>query len=550
VTKQASLSPVNDLSLEVGSANFERATGDFGFVVDGDTAVRLNLMGQRNSVVDRDQVLNQKNGFAPTVTFGIDKPTSLTLSFLHQEDNNLPDYGIPFIGSSPAPVPRNTYYGLTNYDRTRTEADIATLRFETKLNDRLTFENSLRYAHYNFEYLFSGPNLADDYTDVPPPGTPLDQILVYRDQASSDGSQKELVDHADLTGKFETGKVAHTLIAGVEASRETMNIERFTNGIDDLPPTTLLDPASSYSPPTPLDVEDAPKSVGTDLSADVMDSMHVLPILDVDAGVRWDRFSTHFSEAYSGSVYQSVDTEVSPRAAVVYKPTPTQSYYVSYGESYNPAIEYLTLAPDSQALSPEKDYTTELGAKISLLNNRLSLTGAVFDTLLENARNADPDDPTVQDGIFDQRVEGLELGLTGYITSEWEITAGYTHLRDRITESDADPDSIGKLAPNVARDSANAWLTYEPTHAWQIGAGVIYQGQRYADQDNTAGVPGYAELNAMVSYRVNKHLDLQLNVNNVTDKVFYYGIYYTGTDENHVIPAAGRTFLFTARLHF
>jgi catecholate siderophore receptor len=54
----------------------------------------------------------------------------------------------------------------------------------------------------------------------------------------------------------------------------------------------------------------------------------------------------------------------------------------------------------------------------------------------------------------------------------------------------------------------------------------------------------------MLSYRVNKHLDLQVNVNNLTDKLFFYGIYYTGPDENHAIPSPGRTFLFTARLHF
>ena len=550
VTKQATLAPVDDVSLEVGSGDLERATGDFGFALDGDTAVRLNLMGQRNHVVDRDHVLYQKNGFAPTITFGIDKPTTLTLSFLHQQDNDLPDYGLPFVDGAVAPVDRATYYGLTNYDRTRTEADLATVRLETRINDHLSFENATRYAHYNFEYLFSGPNLADDYTEVPPPGTSPSEILIYRDQASSEGANKEFVNHTDLTAKFDTGPVAHTLVTGIELSRETSNVERFENGIDDLPPTTLINPVNTYSPPTPLDVVDLPDSVGTDVSADAMDMMHVLPVLDVDAGLRWDRFSSHFSESVSGSAYKSIDTEVSPRAAAVYKPAPGQSYYLSYGESYNPAIEYLTLAPDSQALAPEKDYTTELGAKIGVLANRLTLTGALFDTALKDARNADPDDPTVQDGTFDQQVQGLEVGVTGHLTSEWEVTAGYTHLRDRITASSNDPASVGNQAPNIAKDSANAWVTYEPAHGWQVGLGAIYQSHRYADADNSAGVPAYATLNGMLSYRVNKHLDLQVNVNNLTDKLFFYGIYYTGPDENHAIPSPGRTFLFTARLHF
>jgi catecholate siderophore receptor len=549
VTKQATLDPVNTVTLEAGSADLERVTGDFDWALGASTAARLNLMDERSNVVDRDHILNKREGFAPTVAFGIGKPTNLTLSFLHQQDNDLPDYGIPFIGGAPAPVPRNTYYGLLNYDRTRTEADIATLRFETKVSDHLFLVSSLRYAHYNFEYLFSGPNLADDYTEPPDPGTPPADILVYRDQASSSGKMKEMVEHSDLTAKFHTGSVAHTLIAGFEASREASNVERFENGIDDIPPVPLLNPPDSYNPATPLIPVDFPNSVGTDLSVDAMDTAHVLPTLDVDAGLRWDRFTSHFSEAVSGSAYDSVDTEISPRTALVFKPTSGQSYYISYGKSYNPAIEYLTLAPDSQALSPEKDYTVEAGVKSSAFRNRLTITGAVFETYLDNARNADPDDPTVQDVPFNQEVQGIEAGISGYITPEWEVTAGYTYLRDRITQS-TDPLAVGMQAPNVAKESANGWLTYEPSRALQLGGGFNYQGHRFADTENTAGVPGYVVFNAMLSYRLNPHLTLQVNVNNLANKLFYYGIYYTAREENHVIPSAGRTLLVTARLRF
>jgi catecholate siderophore receptor len=549
VSKQPSLSPVDEVDAEAGSAGLVRATADLGWAFNGSTAARLNLMDERSGVVDRDHIENARNGFAPAIAFGIDKPATLTLSFLHQEENDLPDYGIPFIDGAPAQVDRSTYYGLTNYDRTKTQADIGTARLELKINDHLSIVDSLRYAHYSFDYFLSAPNLADDYTEVAPPGTPLGQILVYRDQPSSSGTESELIEHVDLTAKFDTGAVAHSLIAGIEVSREVSDVTRYLNGIDDLPPTTLINPASSFSPPTPLEPDDFPDSTGTDVSLDAMDSMHLGPKVDLDGGIRWDRFNSHFSEAASGSAYERDDTEVSPRASVVFKPAPGQSYYVSYGESYNPAIEYLTLAPSNDSLSPEKDYTTEVGTKLSILHGTLDVTGALFDTTLENARNADPDDPTVQEVPFSQRVQGLELGVSGYITPEWEIKAGYTLLRDRITGS-GDPDAVGKQAPNVARDSLTSWLTYEPNRSWQIGAGARYTGHRFADTDNTAGVPGYEVFDAMVSYRVNEHLDLQVNVNNLADKLFYNGIYYTGPDENHTIPSAGRTVIVSARLKF
>ena len=47
-------------------------------------------------------------GVAPTLAFGIDTPTRLTLSYFKEEENNLPDYGIPFIDGAPAQVNRST----------------------------------------------------------------------------------------------------------------------------------------------------------------------------------------------------------------------------------------------------------------------------------------------------------------------------------------------------------------------------------------------------------------------------------------------------------
>jgi catecholate siderophore receptor len=74
----------------------------------------------------------------------------------------------------------------------------------------------------------------------------------------------------------------------------------------------------------------------------------------VDAGLRWDRFDSSFSEAYSGTAFSRRDTFVSPRAAVIFKPDATQSYYLSYGTSYNPVIEYLIVAPSDQSLAPRR----------------------------------------------------------------------------------------------------------------------------------------------------------------------------------------------------
>jgi catecholate siderophore receptor len=549
VTKQPMLTSMEAASVEVGSADTERATADLNAAIGDHAAVRLDLMQQHSGVADRDHVLNEKNGIAPAIAIGINTPTTLTASYLHQYEDDIPDYGIPFIDGSPAPVNRRNYYGLINYDRTKNTTDLATVRLDHRFNDHFSLTDSLRYGRYDFEYLLSAPHLDNDFTEPPATGTPLAEILVYRDQPSSAGIQDELISRTDLTSKFETGGISHTLITGIELSRENTDVTKFINGIDVIPPTPLLDPDPVFSPPTALQADVQPRTYGSDVSFSVMDRMRLTPQWDLDGGLRWDRFNSHYSEATTGSAFSRNDTELSPRAALVFKPDASQSYYLSYGNSSNPAIEYLSLAPTSGSLSPEKDDTTEAGMKLDFLHRSLSLTGAVFDTLLVNARQADPDDPTVQLLPFDQRVLGAELGLSGYLTNELEIQAGYTHLDDRISAS-TDAPAVGKRVPNMPTDSLNLWMEWEPGRTWKFGGGPLYMSQRFADTYNTAGVPAYVVFNAMVSYRVNAHLDLQLNLNNLTDKLYYSSLYYTEVDENHAVPGPGRTLLLTARMRF
>src|SRR5450631_1130810 len=182
ISKQPQLTPLAALSVSAGQADYWRGTGDFNLPLSDTAAARVAVMDQRNGVVQRDQVTYRRYGIAPTLAVGMGTPTRLTLSYFKQEENNLPDYGIPFIDGAPANVDRNNYYGLVDYDRTRTNTNIGTIRFEHDFNDVITISDSLRYANYGFEYLVDGPFLGNDFVDPPPPGTPYAGIKVSRDQ--------------------------------------------------------------------------------------------------------------------------------------------------------------------------------------------------------------------------------------------------------------------------------------------------------------------------------------------------------------------------------
>ena len=549
ISKQPTLTPEASVTGSWGQANYYRTTADFNLPLTDTIAARLTVMGQKYGVEQRDQVEYKTWGLAPTLALGIGTPTRVTASYFKEVENNLPDYGIPFIDGAPAHVERSNFYGLVNYDRTRTNTNIGTLRVEHDFNDQLTVSDSLRYANYGFQYLVDGAFLGNDFVDPPPPATPYAAILISRDQPSSAGTTSLLINRTDLTTKYAMAGFANALTLGLEVSKEQSNVNRFQNGLDDIAPTPLLSPDAFHTPPTPLTAYSNPKGEGKDVSAYALDHASLGGHWDVDLGLRFDRFKTNFNEAITATAFGRTDNFVSPRAAVIFKPDEDQSYYLSYGTSYNPAIEYLIVAPSNDSLSPEKNSTLELGTKLKVLGDNVELTAALFDTRVHDVRNSDPDDPTVQQAPFDQRVKGVELGISGYLAKIWELSANYSHLNDKITRT-TDPLSLGRSAPNSPHDSVNVWTKLEPSEEWTAAGGFTALSRRYADTENTAGVPSYVVFNAMTSYAVNEHLKLQVNLNNVTNKLYYTGFYYTGIDENHALPSAGRTLIGTATYRF
>ncbi|MEO7206197.1 MAG: hypothetical protein ABI356_07620 [Steroidobacteraceae bacterium] len=103
ISKQPNLTPYAALRVSGGQANLPLSVT---------AAARVTVMDQSNGVVDRDQVHYRRDGVAPSLSLSIDTPTRLTFSYFKEEENNLPDYGMPFIDGAPAHVARSNYYSL------------------------------------------------------------------------------------------------------------------------------------------------------------------------------------------------------------------------------------------------------------------------------------------------------------------------------------------------------------------------------------------------------------------------------------------------------
>jgi catecholate siderophore receptor len=551
VSKAPFAAPLYSLTTSIGSNDLYRATADVNVPIAPASALRVNAMGESSAVAERDEVKNRRWGLAPSLALGMGSADSLTLAYLHEQENDVPDAGIPFVDGEPAPGPRNAFYGLAS-DRTSSDVDIGTARLKHDFTPGLTLSDTLRYAHYAFDFRDTMPNFG---SDVPTPGTPLGEILVGRDAPGSSGIQTNLTEQLDLSAHFSTGAVSHAFIAGLEIARQTSGITRYLNPFNNdngwIAETPLLD----ANPNEPLPgVQPASSEQHTNADSDaayVTDTMGFGPYLELTAGFRFDRFAADYDQLalQSGATLHldHVDRVGSPRAALVFKPTPMQSYYLSFGTSFDPSAEALALTTKTANLGPVKAKTYEAGAKTGWLGGAVSLTGAVFRTEVDNAQTNDPENPTITVLNGDQRVDGLELGLSGHLTRQWEVFGGYTYLDGR-TIAAGNPAYVGKFLPNTARNALNLWTEYEFSAAWEVGAGVNWLGHRFADSAEAANIPGYAVWSAMASYRLTRHLSAQINVFNLFNRTYFVNSYYTSAAENHVIPGPGRSVMLSVRL--
>jgi len=161
-------------TLQFGSDLTRRIAADVNEPIGKTSAFRLNVMGHDSQVAERDVAENRRFGVAPSLAFGLGTTSRLTLSYYHQQADDTPDYGIPWLFNGPAPVDRNNYYGFRDGNYLRTDVDVLTAKVEHDFGSSITLRNQVRYGHYKRDALITEARIAG----TPDPDTPLEDISV------------------------------------------------------------------------------------------------------------------------------------------------------------------------------------------------------------------------------------------------------------------------------------------------------------------------------------------------------------------------------------
>jgi catecholate siderophore receptor len=538
-------------ALEFGTNETKRVTADVNTPVPAfgpGAAFRLNVMGNIGNVAGRDVAENRRFGVAPALVFGLGTPTRLTLSYFHQTEDDNPDYGIPWLFNGPAPVRHENYYGFEDGNYLRTYADIGTLRLEHDFNSAFTVRNQVRYANYDRDVLITEPQIIGVA-----PAAPLSAINVNRHQIGVKSAETVLDEQLDTTSVFKTGPITHTFVSGIEAARETSDPTR--PAYSGVPATNLLEPNPRQELAGSVSIASRVHTAAVSVGAYALDTMKLAQKWELTAGIRFDRFDTSYTQSISPtSAFSRIDNLPTWRTALVYAPKPNGSVYFSAGDSFNPSAESLSLSAGNVNLPPEKNMSYEAGTKWDLASGRLSVRSAVFLTEKTNAREPDPNDPLRNVLAGKQRVDGVEAGVSGHITRHWQVLTGYAMLASKVVSSKAYPDAVGAQLANVPRNTATVWTSYDtPWHHLEIGGGGQFVDSRTASStkplDPTTRlvrqVPSYWVFNAMARYPLGEHVNLQANVQNLTNRYYYDELH-----PSHIVLGEGRVALIGINFKF
>lgn len=577
ISKQASSEhDFTRLKAGFGTDEFRRIELDANHVIDDTTAVRFNLLQAYENVPEREPADRARDGYAASLLLKPLDKLEVIADIYHLEAKDKPDLGTYIRPNGGAPVADLRPY-LQDQDFLTSDMDVATLRLKYEFTDKLRLTNALRQGSADNGYVTTGARGTVRGANDPASGVDTVTLSTHQGWQQVDylANQLNLFVDTDLAG------MKHQFIAGVEFTDHAvlngvytnLNNPALQNCITGTTATTnnaycIVDANGAYIGNINSVMGRSIKKGNWDSdwnvktwSLSLMDTVELTDRLNLFAGVRMDDFdysnTIQDTTTLARTPYTYGDTLFNWNAGVIFEINDFGNVYASYstaseingGESdlgancgYGGVCTIAASATLVRNSKPEKTGNIELGTKWNLVDDKLLLTAAIFqvtkDDVMEGTANSYATTGTLNSGR--NRVEGLEIGLTGNLTEKLSTQFGAATMKAEVLASAADPASVGRTLSNFADDSVFLQLRYQMVPSFAFGATATYSSERYAGQpdsaaawDNARGtysytVPDYTVYDLFANWDVNKQTSLRLNVGNVTNEDYYLAAYRSG----------------------
>ena len=501
-------------SFDLGADDF----GAFDFAADyntstGDnTALRLNIhsdtLENHRDFFDGDRV-----GFNPTVRIQMSDRTTLDLSYEYADHERFIDRGIPTANGQPVEALKDVVFGTSDLNLTTLEADI----FRGILTSDLTDTSKAIFTLTSSEF-------EKMYKNLYASGYDLTTNVVTLDGYYDPTERENLIFSANLVNELQIGGATHTLLIGAEVvdtdnknvrydtywsttgkDKESFNVSRPLNiATNSAGVATMVDYTTKLKSSTTSDIEVT--------SFYIQDQIDLSDNLVILLGGRLDQFDITVDDVKAGSAQSRDDDEFSPRAGIIFKPQENVSLYLSYSESFLPRSgeQYKKLTASSAALDPDVYESSEIGINWDITPD-LSLRASYFDS---EQTIATRDESGEGAEIVGLQVDGIELEVKGQVSDQLYISFGYSDM-DGETSSGGEPREIPE-------NTMSLWTTYQVNDKFGYGLGVTRQGESNISNNKPGLIlPDYTRVDFAAFYDVSDDLTIRLNVENITDEVYF-----------------------------
>ena len=566
-------------SIAYGTEDRRRVTGDWNRALESldGAAFRLNVMGQRGGVAGRDVLERDSWGVAPSFAYGLGTDTRFYAYGQHIHQDNTPDGAVPTVGISDyrfaapnaniagPPARATNYYGV-NGDFENIRADMITARIEHDFAPDLTLRNTSRWGESQQQRVLTAPLQAPNIVNPNDPST----WTLNRTRHASFRDNTIITNQTNLTAKFTTGNIQHSLSSGLEYIFEKQFTPTY-GGLGVLAPTSLYHPdrngVFTTAPAIARTLQYANGHTSTG-ALYAFDTWELTPRWQLTTGGRFEHYETQTeNSSATGAVTSESQSDhlFSWKVGALYKPTEAGSIYVAFANSLKPpGADNFTLnsTPTTAGgvnaanpnLDPQRATNIELGTKWDLLDARLFATAALFKSTNRNdLQRNDPGDPDAIIQYGEKEVRGIDLGLVGQLTPAWQISAGLTRQNTDVKEGTFGGTQTGAVINFSPKFSATMWTTYHLPMGFTVGGGVRHvdtSARTVSTVAPTAGVfevPSYTVVDLFAAYDVNENIALQLNGYNLTDEDYISSINNSGF---RYLAGTPRSYLATVNFKF
>ncbi|TGE24010.1 TonB-dependent siderophore receptor [Hymenobacter aquaticus] len=599
VTKKPQFERGGSVGLRGGSFGFWKPMVDvYGAVGQSDkVAFRLNGSFEKANSF-RDEVTSQRVYVNPSLLFELSPKTTLVLEGDYLRDNRTPDFGVGAIDYNILDS-RSRFLNVPGAKNTTNQTS-TTATLTSRLTDAWQLRATGGFQRYDNEQRTGNRPTGINNGTITKTNSTTKVSTVYarpqlygnwqRSLSRTQTAENYYLAQLDLTGKFRTGWLGHTLLVGADADQYQTNA--LTYGAQAFDSINVLDRSRAVPAPAKRvsgydQLVFSSRTLGSTRRAGfyAQDLLAISEQVKLLAGVRWSYLETPVTTyAYDAPVngVQKItateaktryDNAFSPRLGLVFQPLKTMSLFASYSNSFVPNTSASSFDADGKPLAPSVIDQYEVGLKNDLFKGALSANVTAYrivnsnqtQTILPGAANYNQNRPTAQEMAGEVTSKGVEIDVQSKPMMGWSVITGYSYNHTAYTNSNI-YENGSRLRYNPAH-TANLSLYYAFSSAFGghsflrgLNAGITtyYVGDKLAGRntrlvDPSTGkawatadafklirIPDYTQFDASLGYTYDR-LSVRVKLANILNELSY-----NLHDDNSVNPIAPRNFSATA----